>query len=166
MGIPEFAVLLAGFVLGHAAWNVSDLPKGELLVPLAIVEKDGQRQLLRFEAETQEQAITNGKAAVAKLEAEADAWAFAREGQLKDGDKYVDVISVDAWAKGMAAPITFVQPFQPFASGKFKVLGEPWVVIDGKVQSPAVSKQLISQLHRGIQSHSKAAEHWSEWHTK
>jgi hypothetical protein len=166
MGIPEFAVLLAGFVLGHAAWSVSDLPKGQLLVPLAIVEKDGQRQLLRFEAETQVQAITNGKTAVAKLRAEADAWAFAREGQFKDGDKYVDIISVNAWAKGMAAPITFVRPFQPFASGKFKVLGEPWVVIDGKVQSPAVSKQLISQLQRGIQSHSKAAEHWSEWQTK
>src|ERR1700737_1555681 len=106
MAIPEFAVLLAGFVLAHATWSVSDLPKGDLLVPLAIVEKDGQRQLLRFEAETQEQAIAKGKATVAKLQAEADAWAFARENQFKDGDKYVDVISVDVWAKGMAAPIT------------------------------------------------------------
>jgi len=35
---PDSVVLLAGFVLAHAAWSVSDLPKGELLVPLAVVE--------------------------------------------------------------------------------------------------------------------------------
>ena len=50
---PDSLMLLAGFVLAHAAWSVSDLPKGELLVPLAVVEKNGQRQLLRFEAQTQ-----------------------------------------------------------------------------------------------------------------
>jgi hypothetical protein len=166
MAIPESAVLLAGFVLAHAVWSVSDLPKGELLVPLAIIEKSGQRELLRFEAETQVQAINNGKAAVAKRQADADAWAFAREGQFKEGDKYVDVISVDVWAKGMDAPMTFVQRFQPFASGEFKLLGEAWVVIDGKVQTGTVSDQLIAQLNRGIQSHSKAAKLWPEWHKK
>ena len=50
---PDSVVLLAGFVLAHAAWSVSDLPKGQLLVPLAVVETGGQRQLLRFEAQTQ-----------------------------------------------------------------------------------------------------------------
>ncbi len=166
MAIPESAVLLAGFVLAHAVWSVSDLPKGELLVPLAIIEKDGQRELLRFEAETQVQAIANGKATLAKRQGDADAWAFAREGQFKEGDKYVDVISVDVWAKGMPAPITFVQPFQPFATGEFKLLGEAWVVIEGKVQSTEAAGPLISQLNRGIQSHSKAAKLWPEWSKK
>jgi hypothetical protein len=58
---PDSVVLLAGFVLAHAAWSVSDLPKGQLLVPLAVVETGGQRQLLRFEAQTQEQSIAAGK---------------------------------------------------------------------------------------------------------
>src|SRR5689334_1387184 len=106
MPIPESAVLLAGFVLAHAVWSVSDLPKGDLLVPLAIIEKNGQREVLRFEAETQAEAINEGKATLVKHQADADAWAFAREGQFKEDGKYVDVISVDAWAKGMAAPIT------------------------------------------------------------
>ncbi len=166
MPIPESGVLLAGFVLAHAVWSVSDLPKGDLLVPLAIIEKNGQREVLRFEAETQAEAINEGKATLVKRQADADAWAFAREGQFKEDGKYVDVISVDAWAKEMAAPITFVQRFQPFASGKFKVLGEAWVVIDGKVQTPEVSSQLISQLNRGIQSHSRAAKLWPEWYAK
>ena len=166
MAIPESAVLLAGFVLAHAVWSVSDLPKDELLVPLAIIEKNGQRELLRFEADTQVQAISNGKAMVAKRQVDADAWAFAREGQLKEGDKYVDAISIDLWAKGMDVPITFVQRFQPFATGEFKLLGEASVVIDGKVQTAAVSDPLVALLNRGIQTHSKAAKLWPQWQKK
>ena len=41
--MPESLFLLVGFVLAHAAWSVSDLPRGQLLVPLAIVEKHGER---------------------------------------------------------------------------------------------------------------------------
>jgi hypothetical protein len=52
---------------------VSDIPKGEVLVPLAIVEKNGQRQLLRFGAQTQEQAIADGKATLARRQREFDA---------------------------------------------------------------------------------------------
>ena len=166
MAIPESAVLLAGFVLAHAAWSVSDLPKGDLLVPLAIVETNGQRELFRFEAETQAQAITNGKATLAAHQADTDAWAFAREGQFKEADKYIDVISVDVWAKGMSAPITFVQRIQPYATGKFRVLGVAEVVIDGKIQSADVAGPLIAQLNRGIQSHLKAAKLWPEWSKK
>ena len=166
MAIPESAVLLAGFVLAHAVWSVSDLPKGDLLVPLAILEKDGQRELLRFEAETQVQAITNGKSTVAKRQADVDAWAFARENQFKEGDTYVDVISVDVWAKGMSAPITVIQRFQPYAKDEFKVIGVAQVVIEGRVQNTAAASQLIAQLNRGIQSHSRAAKLWPEWSKK
>jgi hypothetical protein len=166
MARPDAAVSLAGFALAHAAWSVSDLPEGELLVPLGVIEKAGKRELHRFEAETQEQAIANGKAEMDRLSAKVDAWAFAREGQFNEGNGYVDVISVDAWARGMMAPISFVQKFQPFASGKFSLLGDPCVVIDGNSQEPSASGDLIAKLNRGIQSHPKAAELWSEWLVK
>lgn len=39
MPVPEATALLAGFVLAHAAWSVSDLPEGQLLVPLAMIEE-------------------------------------------------------------------------------------------------------------------------------
>jgi hypothetical protein len=95
---PDAAVPLAGFVLAHAVWSVSDLLEGELLVPLAMTEKAGQRELHRFEAETQEQGIANCKTAIGKLSGKVDTWAFAREGQFNEGSDNVDVISVDAWA--------------------------------------------------------------------
>ena len=163
---PDAAVSLAGFVLAHAVWSVSDLPQGELLVPLAMIEKAGQRKLQRYVAETQEQAIAEGKLEMGKLSGKVDAWAFAREGQINEGSGYVDVISVDAWAKGMTEATVFVQKFRPFASGKFGILGDPWVVDDGKLQNPSSSSDLIAKLKLGIQSHSKAAEHWSEWFVK
>ena len=34
------------------------------------------------------------------------------------------VLSVDAWAKGMRQPITFVQEFRPYSSGAFRVRGD------------------------------------------
>jgi len=123
---PDSLILLAGFVLAHAVWSVSDLPKSELLVPLAIVVEHGQRQLLRFEAPTQEQTIAEGKTTLANRQAELDAWAFGREGLMPEGTGKVDVLTVDAWVKGMARPITFVQRFRPYSSGAFRITGDGW----------------------------------------
>jgi hypothetical protein len=163
---PEAAVSLAGFVLAHAVWSVSDLLEGEFLVPLAMTEKAGRRELHRFAAETQEQAIAQGKTAMGRLSERVDAWAFAREGQFNEGGGHADVISVDAWAKGMTAHISFVQKLRPLVSGKFGLLGDPWVVIDEKVQNPPASSELLTKLNHAIQSHPKAAEHWPEWIAK
>src|SRR4051812_395451 len=78
--LPHTALALAGFALAHAAWSISDTEDGELLCPLAVVEsKDGARRLMRFEADTQEEAIVAGKAAMRDATGDAAAWAFARE---------------------------------------------------------------------------------------
>jgi len=159
----DVAVLLAGFVLAHAAWSVSDLPKGELLVPLAVVEKNGQRHLLRFQAGTQDQAIADGKAALATRQPELDAWALGREGLMPDGHGKVDVLTVEAWAKGMARPITFVQRFTPASSGAFRLLGDPIVVVDGKAVEGAEATKAVKTLHDGIRQHTKAGPLWQGW---
>jgi hypothetical protein len=163
VAIPDAATLLAGFVLAHAAWSVSDLPEGDLLVPMAITEVGGERKLTRFEAETQEQAIAKGKEFVADQQASSSAWAFAREGQMKTSDGYIDVLVVDAWAKGMTEPITFIQPFQPYASGAFKLLGPAVPVVAGSMLSPEQSEPYLSVLYRGVGGHGKAAALWESW---
>jgi hypothetical protein len=162
----DLAVLLAGFVLAHCAWSVSDLPKGELLVPLAIVEKNSQRELLRFQAQTQEQAIADGKATLAKRQSELDAWALGREGLMSAGNGKVDVLTIDAWAKGMARPITFVQRFRPGSSGPFRILGDPIVVVEGKALQGAEASRLVNTLYDGVRRHPKAGPLWQEWRGK
>src|SRR5438477_458577 len=137
MNLPAPGLLLAGFVLAHAAWSVSDLPKGELLVPLAMVERGGQRSVTRFEAASQATAIAEGKAAMAKLGTSAEAWAFAREGLIRKGSVPIDVLTVDFWAKGMKSPATLIQRYEPFATrGKFKIIGDPMFIIGGVAQPP------------------------------
>ncbi|MDO9484191.1 MAG: hypothetical protein Q8Q84_12510 [Hydrogenophaga sp.] len=154
---------LAGFAFAHAVWSVSDLPEGELLVPLALVEKSGQRQLLRFEAESQEEAIAEGKETLARHEAELDAWVFVREGQIQQQGTVTDVLTVEAKSRGAQAAVVFVQPFRPFASGKFGLLGAPMVVVGGKTLASSQAEPLVSQIIAGVQAHSKAAESWEEW---
>ena len=162
----DSVALLAGFVLAHAAWSVSDLPKGELLVPLAVVETGGQRQLLRFQAQTQEQSIAEGKATLTKRQGQLDAWAFVREGLMPDGTGKVDVLTVDAWARGMTRPITFVQKFSPYSSGAFRIRGDAIVIVDGKLVEGAEATGLVRRLYEGASQHPKAGQLWSAWRDK
>lgn len=163
MLIPEALIVLAGFVFAHAAWNVSDLPKGELLVPLAIVQESNENQLIRFEGESQVEAIGNAKTYLARLEDTVDAWVFAREGQVEEAGEYVDVLTIEAKAKGMEDSIVFIQRFQPFAKGEFKLLGPPVVIVAGEIVVGAESNLLLEQLQAGIQSHGQVAPLWSDW---
>lgn len=163
MPFSDSLITLAGFVLAHAAWSVSDLPQGDLLVPLAIVEKSGERQLLRFEADSQTLAIEKGKEILAQHDKELDQWAFAREGQVSEDSHNIDVLTVEAKARGVSSSVVFVQRFQPYSTGRFRLVGAPAVVIDGKSQSEEQAKPYLDRLYAGVQSHSKAAEHWREW---
>ena len=162
--IPVAAGILAGFVLAHAVWNVSDMPVGGLLVPLAVIEIGGERHLQRFVAESQEQAIAAGKAAMQEAMTTADAWAFARDGRLKRDGRLVDALAVDFWAKGMTKPVSVFQVYQPPSdSGRFRLLGDPVLVLDGVVQSPEAGKALLKQIRKGIRSHSQASALWGSW---
>ena len=169
MPISASPLLLSSFVLAHAAWNVSDLPKGDLLCPLAIVEQSGQRKLSRFEASSQAEAIAHGKEAISEASKTADAWAFAHDGLMraKDGSK-VDIISVDFWAKGMSRPAALIQKYEPLAEkGKFLLIGEPVLVIDGVAQTQDQAKEALQTIQQGIASHTKVAPLlWSGWRTE
>lgn len=164
MVIPDAALFLAGFVLAHSAWSVSDLPAGELLTPLAIIESSGERRLLRFEADTQNEAVARGKAHVSSLGATVDAWAFAREGLMPYGGSKVDVLSVDFWVKGMDKSITLVQRFVPYArEGCFRLIGEPMLIVDGVSQPTAATRLELRSVLQGVQRHEKVAALWSSW---
>jgi hypothetical protein len=161
--IPESALLLAGFVLAHAAWSISDAP--DLLVPLALVERNGQREIMRFEADTQEEAIAPGKAEMATLSRDVDEWAFAREGLFNQKEGKVDVISIDIGVKGNTQRITLIQRFEPYAKrNHFRLLGDPEVVIDGHLQDSTKVKGLLVSVRRGVSQHSKVAPLWDGWH--
>jgi hypothetical protein len=143
---------------------VSDLPAGQLLVPVAVIESGGERHLQRFEAESQEQAIAAGKAAMREAASLAESWAFARDGLLNEGDRKVDTLSIDFWAKGMQGPATLIQKYQPFSGPNgFRLLAEPILVVGGVAQGGQTAKSVLDLVQKGVRSHSKAAPLWDSW---
>ena len=162
--IPEAALLIAGYALAHATWSVSDASETELLCPLAMVDTNGKRQLIRVEGESQEKAIAAGKAKYAEWSATSSAWAFARENVVREATGPIDVISVDFWAVGMPRPQTVMQRFRrATSSAGFKLLGSPQLVLDGALQSPGQAEREITRVLAGVMQHPKVCDLWPTW---
>lgn len=158
--IAADAWALAGFTLAHASWIVSEMSDDELLAPFALVEKDGQRELRSFEADTQQEAIAAGKRSMHQETTGAHAWAFAREGTLRLENDSTDVVVVDFWVRGMVTPVSLIQRFRRFTkSDPFKLLGQPFLSSEG----PSGSGLRVDLLRAGIDAHPKVAALWDTW---
>jgi hypothetical protein len=165
--LPQPGLSLAGFALAHAAWSISDTEDGELLCPLAVVEThQGARRLMRFEADTQEEAIVAGKKAMRNATGEAAAWAFAREAAWrKMGDGQAgDVLAIDFWATGMPSAATIMQHFNRATNGgRFRIGGVPVLVFDGIRIPTDVANPTIIAIMAGVHAHTVVAGLWPTW---
>ena len=164
--LPPRALSLAGFALAHAAWSLSDLDDGEQLCPLAVVEREGERRLIRFEAESQEDAIVAGKAAMREATDSGAAWAFAREAPWRKlvSDQAGEVLAIDFWASGMPGAATIMQHFnRPKNGSRFRIGGTPALVFDGIRLSPDVAAPTIASIMDGVRAHGAVAGLWDGW---
>lgn len=153
------ALVLAGFVLAHAAWSISDLPKGGL-IPLAVLEKSGNRQLMRFNAKTREEEISQGKDILSRTGRSQDRWAFAWE----NAETPPYALNVEFWAKGMGTPGRIIQEFVPPTRGaKFRIVGNPNVIVGGKDLKGSEASEAFARITEGIRQHSKVAKLWQTW---
>lgn len=101
MELSGSAFKFGGFVLAHAALIASGQGEGELICPFAVVVKDGNRQAIDFEAETQADAIDKGKASLDEYREKVDLWSLAREGLysvMSSEEPKTDVLLVSVWA--------------------------------------------------------------------
>lgn len=165
MEISASVFRFGGFVLAHAALIASNQDKGELICPFAVVAKDDNRQLIDFEAATQEEAVAKGKASLDEYREHVDFWSFAREGLYSVIDQpgpKTDVLLVSAWAPGMIDTIEIMQQFVPSYPGPFVLLGEPDIFIDGKVQREEAATSVRSLVSEGIKQHPKG-NRWATW---
>jgi hypothetical protein len=161
--IPHAATDLAGLALAHALWNVSDFDDpDEVLCPLAFTLDGKQRELLRFEADSQEEAIDQAHARLSD-DATLVAWAFAREATMRSPAGPQDVVLVEAWCDGLDEPVLFAQPFAPASRGAFALLGAPLVLVEGKPLPEEVAAPVLDRLRAGVLSHDEAAARWETW---
>jgi len=168
--MPAFssdALYLAGFVLAHAAWSVSDLSEDELLCPLAIVERSGGRHLTRFEAPSQAEAVSAGQAAMKAAVASGEPVAFAHEGTWRwaqGGHASDDVLTVEFCDGTMDRPAMILQRFaRQMPNGQFRLLGEPSLVLEGSLLEPANARDALEDLLLGVRSHPAVCDLWDAW---
>lgn len=165
MSLSEQLLMLIGYVLAHGAYSVSDLPEGELLVPLAITQtEEKQQQLIRFEAETQKEAVKNAFSKLDILKKHVQAWALARESIIRtESGNPEDYITVDAWEKGQTVEIVIAQKIQPFyIENKFLIVGDIQISINGNWLSDEDASKIIPAIQAGIEQHPKY-NLWQQW---
>ena len=122
--------------------------------------------MTRFEADTQEKAITAAKSMMREATNVAAAWAFAREGAWGkiNGDASVDVLAVDFWGSGMPAAATIIQPFYRVTNGgRFRIGSSPSLLVGESVLSPDSASSSIKTIMAGVHSHAMVATLWQSW---
>jgi hypothetical protein len=163
MDIPATTTHLAGLALAHALWNVCDFEdEDEVLCPLAFTTDGKKRELLRFEDETQEDAVEAAHAHLAGDDT-LTAWAFAREGLMNAASGPIDVVLVEAWSEGMESAVMFAQPIAPATRGAFALLDAPLVLVGGRPLDPETAMPVLDVLRDGALSHDEAAKLWASW---
>ncbi|HXR38021.1 MAG TPA: hypothetical protein VN776_02975 [Terracidiphilus sp.] len=162
------ALRFGGFVLVHAAWIASDLEAGELVCPFGVVEIGDSREVIPFEAPSQEEAIRLGKQKMHELTGSVDRWAFAREGLwsiLGSDLPKQDVLTVSAWSIGLDEPVILQQRFSPKSEGNFTLLGPILIVVHGLHCTAEIQSKLLPIVSRGISQHPRG-ENWSRWESQ
>lgn len=162
--LPTPAFLLAGFILAHALFGASSLPPGKWFVPVAGVEAGQERKVLRFEAKDQAEALAAAASAIERATSTADSYAVAREGTADGSAGKQQAILLEVWTKGLDKPLQVVQPYAR-ADGKspFKVLGDPYIVVDGKPYDSPETKELLASLRDGLAQHPEVSKLLPGW---
>ncbi len=160
--MTELTAKLLGFIMAHSALIGDSLQPGELLVPYVIIENAGKREVLEFEAETQQIAVQNAENKLKSLIGSVDAWAYSQDGliTLDDGKKQ-DVFLIKVWVKGLKEPL---QAYQMYAPHPFKLIGNVQILnYESSGLSLNEATQFERSLREGIHSHKNAAIKWNSW---
>jgi hypothetical protein len=162
--IPDDELLFAGYALAHAAYSISDVEEGELLIPFALTEVDGKQNVIRFESESQADAIASGKEYVASMKGKSNLWALAREGTMKThGEKDIDVLVVSAGCYAFEESLEIVQPFRPNRGrDEFAILPHGVVAVGGEFDDDKQQDRLMAIVMQGVSYHPRA-ELWEIW---
>lgn len=162
--VSENALRLAGFLLAHATWIIADLEPGQLYVPQALCLKDGELSLNVFEADTQVEAVANGKAFMEKEAGNFDGCAFARDGLVRQGEKAIDTLTIDMANEDGDFVLTMIQPYSK--QEEMRLLGsETFLTPEGSVTADATGDALRPIIREGADSHASAIENWTALNT-
>lgn len=161
--LPEEAIEFAGFVLVHCAAIADANREGELICPFSVLADSDGRQVVDFESDTQEEAVSRGWASLAEAQSKSVWWAFGREGIYRDPDGTgTDVLTVSVWIPRMKTHYSLLQRFSRGSDQAIHFIGEPEILRHETEAAEPVERWDKSALQRGVASHPRS-EHWSSW---
>ena len=132
---------IGGFLLAHATWIIADLDPTENCVPQALCLKGGELMLNVFEADTQVEAVSKGKAFMETEAVNYDACAFARDGLLRKDGNPIDVLIIDLTHTSGSHVLTMTQPYKK--DGRMHLLGdEAFLSSNGTVIDPSAVRSI------------------------
>lgn len=168
MLVPRSAALLAGEVLAHAAWSLSEAPEGEVLIPLGGILREGRVELIRFVSEALTAELSGAFIALtrqqlADQQGNLEAWTLAYDARVTRDQGKVDAIVFEVWGQGMTTPAMFAQAYQPFHFGTFRLLGEPFFLGTATSDAQDALSETLRTFRRGVENHKQVATLWDKW---
>ena len=158
MDDTEAVLRLGGMTLAHAAWSIED---GSTLCTLAVVEVDGERELVRYEADTIDESQAGAHADLRDRLRGAGIAAFVYDGYITpQGGQRTDALIMELLGPDTRALGMVVQPYQPGRRSRLPFLGRPtgFRIIGTPIISDAVAIPDPEKLvFEGTQDHPKAA---------
>lgn len=161
--LPDKAIEYAGFVLTHCAAIADANREGELICPFAVITSSKGREVLNFESETQEEAVSKGWASFVEAKRKGVWWAFGREGIYRDPDGTgIDVLTVTVWTPEMKFHHSFTQRFERRPDQAMHLIGSTELLKHESEYAEPVERWNRSAFALGIESHPQGSR-WQEW---
>ena len=166
MALSASALQLAGFLMVHAFWTISDQAPGDAYVPQALCETDaGERRLVSFDAPTSDESLAQARSFMGSAAGQFAECAFTREAEFpgNGGPAHTLVIQLS----GRGQDVTVLQAFNPAsAQGGFHLLGDEVLLDRRGVPLPrSESNPAIVSLREGAADHPGTEEQWAQWNT-
>lgn len=166
VSVPNEALELAGFILAHCAAIADANRAGELICPFAILEGDDGRQVVNFESETQEEAVSQGWASLGEAKSSKVSWTFGREGFYREPDRNaLDVLTVSVWMPGMTEHYSVLQRFGRREAQAIYLIGSPELLKHEGESAEPVEVWNEKAIERGVANHPKGAM-WLQWRVR
>lgn len=161
--VAEDVLELAGFVLVHCALVADGNREGELICPFAVIQDQEGRDVVHFEADTQEEAVSLGWASLNEAQSNKLSWAFGREGVFRERDGTgIDVLTVSVWTPGAGDLYSLVQRFGRSEDQAIHLIGVTEVFRHDEGTATPVERWSGAALDRGIALHPRGSA-WPAW---
>lgn len=121
------------------------------------------RQVVDFESETQEEAVSKGWASLGEAKSKKVSWAFGREGVYREPDgNATDVMTVTVWMSGMKEHYSVLQRFRRRDDQAIYLIGATELLKHKGDSAEPVQRWNEKAVERGVANHPNGSI-WSKW---